>query len=182
MLRRHSTLGDALVQQKKLDEGIAAHGEAIRLQPDASLYQFNLGYALRFRASSTKRSPLIAIDAFREAIRVKPGDAWAHFCLAGALLLQNKATRPSPLSARRFDSNRTAFYHVSLGNALERQGKFDLAIDAYREAIRLEPDRAFYHISLGQTLDCRKVRSGHRRLPHGHSTQTGRCLGAFLSR
>ena len=39
-----------------------------------------------------------------------------------------------------------------MGHALQRQEKFDQAIAAYREAIRLKPDEASYHASMGFAL------------------------------
>jgi tetratricopeptide (TPR) repeat protein len=79
------TLGAALVGQGKLEEGVIAYREAIRLKPDFAECQYSLGHALSQLGKTDE-----AITAYRETIRVKPDHAEAHCNLAGIFRNQGR--------------------------------------------------------------------------------------------
>jgi protein O-GlcNAc transferase len=130
--------GAALKGQGKLDEAVAAYGQAIRNKPDLAEAWFNLGNTLKQMSRLDE-----AVAAYREAIRIQPKLVQAHCNLGNALCDQVKfdeaiatyrqAIRIKPDYAKA---------HLYLGGALFEQGNFDEAVAAHREALRLQPDYA----------------------------------------
>jgi protein O-GlcNAc transferase len=131
-------LGATLKGQGKLDEAVAAYGQAIRTKPDLAEAWFNLGNTLKQMSRLDE-----AVAAYREAIRIQPKLVQAHCNLGNALCDQVKfdeaiatyrqAIRIKPGYAKA---------HLYLGGALFEQGNFDEAVAAHREALRLQPDYA----------------------------------------
>jgi Flp pilus assembly protein TadD len=144
----HSNLGNALREQGKVAEAIAAYREAIRLQPDRTSAHSNLGLALLKQGKVAE-----ATAEFREAIRLRPDDAVAHSNLGNALRAEGKVAEAIAAyrEAIRLQPD-LAVAHSNLGEALHKQGKVDEAIAAFREAIRLRPDFAAAHSNLGAIL------------------------------
>ena len=145
----HHRLGDALLDQGKLDEAIAElQAAAIRLKPDDALAHRCLGHALQRQGK-----PDQAIVEFRAAIQLAPDDPSSHYKLGDALSGQcNLDEAVAELrTAVRLKSDEADF-HKCLGNALRNQGKHDEAIAAYREAIRYKPDDSEAHNRLGSFL------------------------------
>jgi serine/threonine-protein kinase len=145
----HSNLGNALFEQGKVTEAIAAYREAIRLQPDLARTHYNLGLALAGQGKVTE-----AIAAYREAIRLMHDLAEAHYGLGVILCDVNHDYTGAEAEFRETIRLRPddAQAHYTLGNALRGQGKVTEAIAAYREAIRLQPDLAETHCNLGEAL------------------------------
>ena len=80
-----SNLGNALKDQGKLDEAIAAYRQAIGIKPDYAEAHSNLGNALKEQGKLDE-----AIAAYRQAIGIKPDYAEAHSNLGNALKNQGK--------------------------------------------------------------------------------------------
>jgi len=137
----HSNLGNALKEQGRYDEAIAAYRRAIELKPDYAEAHNNLGNALKEQGRLD-----LAVAAYRRAIATWPEYAEAHSNLGIALKEQG-------LLDLAVDSHRRAIElkpeyagaYSNLGNALKEQGRLDLAIDAYRRAIALGPDHDGTH-------------------------------------
>ena len=145
----HTNLGIALHAQGRMDEAIAEHRAAIRLQPDDAAAHINLGAIL----CDVVRDYDGAIAEFRTAIRLLPDDVTAHYNLGTAMRHQGKlaeAIAEYRETIRLQPDDATV--HTSLGIALRDRGKLAEAIIAYREAIRLQPDYAVAHYNLGITL------------------------------
>jgi tetratricopeptide (TPR) repeat protein len=105
------TLGASLIRLGQLDEGNAALEEFRRLQAAAQAAADE-----EWELKLTRQSAQARIDA---------GD----FGEAAALLEQVVSRRPD-----------AAINHVNLGIALERAGRYEAAIDAYRKAVALNAD------------------------------------------
>ncbi len=75
-----ATSADALRDQNKLDEAIAAYNKAIELDPNFAIAHYDLGMALKAKGDLDR-----AIAAFEEVIRRQPDFTVAHFGLASAL-------------------------------------------------------------------------------------------------
>jgi tetratricopeptide (TPR) repeat protein len=136
----HTNLGNALRDQGKVSEAIAAYREAIRLKPDFALAHTNLGNALRDQGKVSE-----AMAAHREAIRLKPDFAEAHYNLGFALRDQGKVSEAIAAyrEAIRLKPD-YALAHANLGVALHREGKYEEALAelrAARERAGPEPEK-----------------------------------------
>ena len=149
-----SNLGNALQDQGRRDEAIAAYRQATAIKPDYAEAYSNLGNALR---NHGKRDEAIA--ACRQAIAIKPAFAEAHYNL-GAALQDLRHLDQAIAAYRQAIATKPDFAaaHCNLGAALREKGSLAEAITAYRQAIRIKPDFAEAHSNLAIALqDQRKL-------------------------
>jgi serine/threonine protein kinase/tetratricopeptide (TPR) repeat protein len=144
-----SNLGLALSSSKGgLDEAIAEHHEAIRLNKDCPEFHNNLGVALKDKGRLDE-----AIASYREALRLRRDFPDARCNLGAALkakgLVDDAIAEYREVLRLEPDHGRT---HNNLGTALKAKGQLDEAIAEYREAIRLDKDHLEAHINLGNAL------------------------------
>ncbi len=69
----HNNLGNALTDQGKLDEAVAAYRKALELKPDYAEAHNNLGLALMNQGKLDE-----AVTAYRKALELEPDHANAH--------------------------------------------------------------------------------------------------------
>jgi serine/threonine protein kinase/Flp pilus assembly protein TadD len=140
--------GDRAGSDAALARAVALLREAVRLTPDNSTADNNLGRALSQQGKLNE-----AIAEYREAIRLEPDDADVHTNLGVALNDQGELAEAVAAyrEAIRLKPD-VAHAHTDLGVALNDQGKLAEAIAAHREAIRLRPDSAEAHTNLGLAL------------------------------
>ena len=91
----HDQLGTALKHQNKLAEAVAAHRQAIKINPSVAVRASRLLFpphrtrrittTSQTRCSRWARAPPAAVASYREAVRLKPGNAIAHCNLGNAL-------------------------------------------------------------------------------------------------
>ncbi len=128
---------------------LAADDEKLAAQSPTSLVLLSSGLFKQGDRDSAQR-------VLRQAWRVKPDDFWVSYYLgtvnradgsndnpddAGRFLSAAVAIRPGSFSA-----------HISLGAALDAQGKPNEAIVEFRTALRLKPDDELAHNNLGISL------------------------------
>ena len=144
----HNHLAIALRAQGKLDEAIAEHRAAIRLQPENAAAHNNLANSLLAQGKLDE-----AIAEFRAAIRLQPEYGLAHYNLGNALHSQRKREEAIAefRDAIRFQPE-SIDAHYNLGYVLLAQAKLEEAIAEFRTAIRLRPDYAGAHANLGVAL------------------------------
>jgi len=144
----HNNLGEILVRQGKLDEGIEHYLETLRLKPDHANARSNLGAAL---ASQGKLDEAVA--PLREALSLTPDVAQIRLNL-GIVLFQlgrldeavselAEAIRLAPDYARA---------HEMLATVFAMQGRLGEAVDRYEDALRLAPALSSARYNLAQTL------------------------------
>jgi tetratricopeptide (TPR) repeat protein len=134
----------------RLDDAIAQYREALSLRPGLAEAHYNLGLALS-RAPGRLDE---AIAQYGEAIRLKPDYAEAHNDLGAAL-----SAIPGRLDeafaqyreALRLDPGYAPAWR-NLGAASFNQGDIAGAVEAFQDAVRLQPDSADAHYTLGLAL------------------------------
>jgi tetratricopeptide (TPR) repeat protein len=133
---------------KEYDKAVPYLRDAVRLKPQDSLAQYELGFAL----FSLKKYPQAA-SAFQQAIRLKPDDSSYHFWLGetyivglsqteNAVSAFRESLRLKPNDARTFGELGMAYYNLK---------QYPNAAAAFREGIRLQPDLAVFYLMLGRT-------------------------------
>jgi tetratricopeptide (TPR) repeat protein len=141
-------LGNALREQRQLDEAVAAYRDAVRIKPDYAEAHFGLGNVLIALCLLDE-----AAASYRNAIRIKPDYAEAH-CNLGDVLRRAGRIDEAIIAYQRVAAinPRYAEVHCKLSGTFFDQGKLDDAIAASRRAISLKPDLAEAHDSLGVAL------------------------------
>ncbi len=147
----HTNLANVLsVLPGRLDDAIAQYRESLRLDPDLAEVHYNMGLALS-RAPGRLGE---AIAQFQEAILLRPDRAEAHNELGAAL-----SAIPGRLDeaiaqyreALRLDPGYAPAWR-NLGAASFNQGDIAGAVEAFQDAVRLQPDSADAHYTLGLAL------------------------------
>ncbi len=141
-------LGGTLVQNGKLDEGIATFTHVIRIKPDDVDAYNDLGGALLLTGR-----PAEALAALERAVALAPLRAEIHNNLGSA---QRAVGRPAEAQAsyRRaleLDSE-YATAHDNLGAELAEAGQTQAAIECFQTALRIEPKNASALNNLGNAL------------------------------
>lgn len=132
----HMMLGRELSTQGHKREAIQHFDEALRLEPELPIAEYNLAGALRDLGQGH-----LAIDHYREALRLHPGYAKAAYNLAQVYYeLQDleEAARYYRETIRLWPD--FAEGYNNLGNCYFRLGRLPEARERYEEALRLEPD------------------------------------------
>ena len=125
-----------LNEQKRFPEAETTLREAIRLKPDLTGTQQNLGIVL---VEENKYAEAEA--AFREAIRLKPDEPIGHAALADVLFKQGKYAEAEAAAREAIRLNSDDFSsYANLSLDLARQRKYAEAESSFREIIRLKPD------------------------------------------
>ncbi|OBQ18444.1 MAG: hypothetical protein AN481_18310, partial [Aphanizomenon flos-aquae LD13] len=132
----YSNLGNALYNQEKLEEAVAAFQKAIELDPKFAYAYYNLGNALKDQKKLDE-----AVAAYQKAIELDPKLAIAYSNLGIALYNQEKLEEAVAAfqKAIEFDPKYAGAYN-NLGNALSDQKKLDAAISKYKTALSLPED------------------------------------------
>jgi tetratricopeptide (TPR) repeat protein len=143
-----TSLGLALVEGGKTEEGIAQYREALRIKPDLAKTAYNLGVALESQKKLEE-----AIAEYRDAARIDSKHAEIHNNLGFALyrLGRRDEGMGEYRKALAIDPNFAEAYG-NLGNALLGERKIDEAIVNLREAVRLQPGLAEARGNLGNAL------------------------------
>lgn len=156
----HNNLGDSLIKQQKWEEAVEGYRSAIGLNPDFHWSHYNLGEAL-VKLERWEE----AIGAYREAMQLQLDLPQIEEKLNRALHQQVKSHLDLALSYYRqaIDRDRTdvesyqkalelqpddAELYLGLGNALVAKNQHHKAIDAYQQAIAINPNLTEAHSRL----------------------------------
>ena len=147
MPEAYNSLGGVRLETGDLPRAEAAFLEAIRIQPDYAEAHSNLGNVL----SAAGRFPEGRYH-FEAAIRLHPTYA-ARYNFAIALARANRFDEAQREVEAALKTNPgAAEAHDLLGNLLVARSKVALAIDQFREALRIRPDFARAQLDLGAAL------------------------------
>ena len=144
----HDNLGNAFLDQNRLDEAISQYLQSIHLDQAYPEPYNNLGLALAKKGKLDD-----AIGCFRIAIRLEPSSAGFHYNFGAALNQKgqyDEAIAQFRASIRLSPDNPDA--HQALGNVFGMENRIDEAILQFQEEIRLAPNRATGHNFLGLAL------------------------------
>ncbi len=129
-------LGNALLGQEKVDEGIVALQKSISLDPNANLAYIRLGDALEWKNRSEE-----AISAYRQSIKVAPSYPLAYERL-GQIYSKQKRWEDAVLVYREgleyFPNEVDSL--KGLGNALVELQQWEEALAAYETVLLLDPE------------------------------------------
>ena len=166
----HNNLGLCLKRAGIWMVAFQEYQDALLANPELAPAHFNLG---EIDAGSGRIFD--AIDHYREALRLDPDFALAHYFLGLALLARGRcdeAFADYPVGVESLNllhglaiGEVTDYYHKAydfdpnwvaarngLRISLQDGARLDEAIDHYRQAIRLDPQRSDFHGALGQAL------------------------------
>jgi tetratricopeptide (TPR) repeat protein len=153
----------------QLDEFICDCQAQLGVDPKAATC-FVLGLALAKKGSMDR-----AIASFRQAIDLQPGYTEALFRLGLALHAQGRIDDAIDCFRKSLAGKPDAWICVILSEVLEKEGRWDEAVAACKDALRIVPGHAGAHYQLGCYLLARKqlkeaeaafrqaIRSGSRR-------------------
>lgn len=141
-------LGNALKDQKRLDEAITCYRTALQIDPGYAKAYNNLGVALKDQEKLDQ-----AISSLQKALQIEPNYVEAILNFGTTLQLQEKIDQATQylLRALKLEPNNPQI-HVALGTALNDQGYLDTAISCYEAALRLNPNYATAYRSRSRAL------------------------------
>ena len=142
--RAHSNLGEAYASRGRIDEAIAACGEALAIKPRYAEGHYNLGFAY-FKKGMLDE----AIAEYTEAISEEPRYPKALNNLGAAYLEKGEPHKAVfyYMKAVEFKSVRPEVL-VGLGAAFSKMGMIDRAIARVKTALALKPSLAVAHNNL----------------------------------
>ena len=131
-------MGNALCDQSNSVEAIGYYRTALALRPETVSLRYALGdlYLGLHRWDE-------AIAEYEQAVRLDPENAWCHNRLGFTLAWKGGHDDEAIAQFReaiRLDAN-LGWSHYFLAIALERKGCLDEAVDEFREAARLLPEK-----------------------------------------
>jgi tetratricopeptide (TPR) repeat protein len=134
----HNNLGFVLVNQRRVDEGMAEYRKALDIKPDFTKAVNNLGLALLGQGRHAE-----AMAQFRKALDLEPDYAFGHNNLGLTLMYLGRPAEALPHFQRAVAlAPEYVLAYNNLGGALLTMGGFDEAIAQYRKALELRPDFA----------------------------------------
>lgn len=141
-------LGNVYRLRNEPQPAIEAYQEAAGFDPRYAAPWYSLGNVYAMLAQDQE-----AIAAYRRAIELNPAEAWPYHHLA--LVYENRQAYPpaaalyrQAIDRHRTDSDRAVSWD-SLGNVYSSWGQYPQAIQAFEEAVRLNPQFALPWNSLG---------------------------------
>jgi tetratricopeptide (TPR) repeat protein len=145
----HTNLGLVLLQQGKIDDGIAHYRSALQIQPDSWDAEYNLGTALLAKGQVDE-----ALFHCERAVRMRPTDPDALVSLGNALYQKGRIDEAIAHYQKAITEHPDHFLaRYSLGHALLEKGEFDDAIQVCRSALLLNPSDPDCHTTLAIALE-----------------------------
>jgi protein O-mannosyl-transferase len=145
----HTNLGLVLLQQGKIDDGIAHYRSALEMQPDSWDAEYNLGTALLGKGQVDE-----ALLHCERAVRMRPTDPDALVSLGNALYQKGRIDEAIAYYQKAITEHPDHFLaHYSLGHALLEKGELDGAIQVCRSALLLRSSDADCHTTLAIALE-----------------------------
>jgi tetratricopeptide (TPR) repeat protein len=176
----HANLGAALYQIHRNESAFAEFERAVRLNPHNLSGQLSLG-----RLAMETHRPDEAAKAFLAAQQLKPDDEDLKLDCATALMAANRMGEAQKMLATIADVEQSARAQSLLGEADEKQGRFQEAGKHFDRAVQLEPSeenawQLGYELLRHWTFDAAtaEFRAASQKFPDSKRLRLG--LGAAL--
>ncbi len=129
-------LGNAYLEFKEYDKAIAQFQKIGKLYPKVGVYHYGLAKVYYEQGKTDK-----ALAELNASLKKFPWDAGSNLLLGEILLDKKEYSKAEEAFKKLTQSDPTlADSHYLLGVTYEKQGRNDLAINEYREALRLYPN------------------------------------------
>jgi len=141
----HFNLGAIYTQLNDAKGAMAAYRKALQIKPDLTVAHFNLGALLQQQSQWQE-----AATHYRQAVEQQPGyfQAWANW---GAVLQTVGDLKAAEQCYRKaLEINADALGYFNLGTNLYDQGAHGQAIEAFNQALQLDPQFADAWNDLGE--------------------------------
>jgi tetratricopeptide (TPR) repeat protein len=143
-----NNLGDALLQNGRVNEAITCFQKALHSQPDSANAYNHLGVALLQTGRVDE-----AMVYYQKALALQPDFAEAHNNLGNALLQKGSGDEAIAHFQKALElQSDYANARYNLGNALVQKGRVDEAISHYQQVLKIQPGFAEAHNNLGSLL------------------------------
>lgn len=162
-------VGVVLHTLNRLEDAVRALEEAVKLRPDLVAALYELGQILNQLQSFEQ-----AADYFERGMKLDPQSPLLYLGLARTRHLQGRCQEARSLIAEALAHGADkAECHTMLGLVLQTEGNFDAAIEAYQQAIALNPGQAQAHLCLAM------IRNQDDPSAHIQELEHVRSLGAL---
>ena len=128
------------------DTAIGIYRQAMSLRPDYYKPYEYLGGLYHYQGRYAE-----AAELFRQDIALAPDRVNAYGSLAGAYIAMGKYDEAEKVFEALLEKNKTALTLNNIGAMLSYQGKHKQALENYRRAIEMDPDRCIYRLNLGDS-------------------------------
>ncbi len=149
----HMLMGKAFLNREENDKALAELEQAAQSDPNLPFVHFNLGlvYLARLDFDHAK-------EQFENDIALEPDVAFNYDRLGLVYIYQQQDAKAEEnfREALRRDSHLSSSY-FGLARVYQREKKFDQALSAIDDAVKIDPDNPNYHNLKGQIL----LREGH---------------------
>ena len=139
--------GDNLMGAGQYVEAIAAYERAVAADPSDTSAYYGLGNAQAALGRFDQAS-----DSFGQVVTMQPDKASAHFNKGNADFARKLYQEALECFRRANEIDPRADYLNNVGTALASLHRYDDAIEAFRDAVRSEPDLVEAHVNLARAL------------------------------
>lgn len=136
------------------EKAVSNASNAVMLDSNSAMANAVLGWALDFQSQADPKAADIAdaLEKLQKAVRLDPGSALVHALYAEVIIDHDisafEQARQEAELAVQIDPNLLEAQRA-LGYVWERTGNYELAFEAYQNALRINSNVALLHIAIG---------------------------------
>jgi len=137
-------LGNAYFDLADYEKAVEAYETAIRINPDnADTYRYLAGCYYSLERAEDE------IEAHKQVARIEPSDTRAYRFLAGCCIEQERYEEAADAIKKIVDDACVLF--ALLGHSCCNSGQYEKAVEAYKQAIQINPNNGVTHYLLAET-------------------------------